>query len=110
MTVRLCEIASEALGRTAADPQMLAIIAADHARDLPGVKVKRGSFELESWRDAALDLLNKHEPIDREHRERAAERLKGKSEREQLFGVPELPTLVVVPKAAARDAEGGGGE
>jgi hypothetical protein len=90
LTERLCEIARTA-GDTAADPEMLRFLAADHAKDLPGVKAKRGEFELERWREIALELLEELEPRDRERREEAAERLAGLPEEQQLFGVPEGP-------------------
>ena len=95
MTAQLCELALRA-SDTAADPEMLQIIAADHARDLPGIKVKRGEFPLEAWRDVAGKLLADIEPADRERREVAAARLAERSEREQLFGLREAP-LVGLP-------------
>ena len=90
LTERLCEIARTA-GDTAADSEMLRFLAADHAKDLPGVKARRGVFELERWQDIALELLEELEPRDRERREEAAERLARLPEEQQLFGVPEGP-------------------
>jgi hypothetical protein len=87
-TVRLCELAAE---EAAANPEMMRIIAADHARDLPGVQFKRGVFDLRPWRDLALEHLTKLEPRDEEMRREAAAkwapRLNGAS---LLFGAPEV--------------------
>jgi hypothetical protein len=92
LTSRLCELAMEA-EKVAVDPMMLKIIAADHARDLPGVKVKRGEFDLERWRDTATELLIHLEKRDAELRQDAAIQLKKKREFQQLFGVPDLVNL-----------------
>jgi hypothetical protein len=88
LTARLCTVALEAAD-TAADKEMLRIIAADHARDLPGVNFRRGDFPLESWRDVATDLLEKVEPPDEQLRREAAVRLHKLPEAHQLFGVLE---------------------
>jgi hypothetical protein len=88
MTARLCELAQEA---GAADPEMMRIIAADHARDLPGVQFKRGTFDLDAWRSLALEHLSKLEPRDAELRHEAAAKwatkLRGAN---LLFGAPQL--------------------
>jgi hypothetical protein len=87
MTVRLCELASE----EASDPEMMRILAADHARDLPGVNFKRGVFDLEGWHRLALEHLAKLEPQDEETRREAAARWLPKlSEAHLLFGAPEV--------------------
>jgi hypothetical protein len=85
MTLRLCEIALEA-SATAADPEMLRIIAADHARDLPGVTFRRGEFRLEEWGDLATVLLEKAGPADGHARHEAEFRLRQLPELRQLFG------------------------
>jgi hypothetical protein len=90
MTVRLCELAIE-VGEAAAKPEMLRIIAADHARDVPNVRVERGKFDLVGWRDAARTLLEQHLPRDTERREEAAARLAGRPLQQQLFGVEIFP-------------------
>ena len=77
-------------GDTAANPEMLQIIAADHARDLVGVGFRRGEFPLEVWRDTALRLLAEVEHRDEELREEAAHRIASLPERYQLFGVPDV--------------------
>jgi len=92
LTIRLCELAVEN-EKAAVDTAMLKIIAADHARDLPGVKLKRGEFQLERWRDTAIQLLSTLEGRDAELREEAAGRLKKRREFHQLFGVPDLVDL-----------------
>jgi len=89
LTARLCEIAMEAAD-TAADPEMLRIIAADHARDLPGIKFRRGEFPLGYWRDLATELLAKAEPADEEARREAAARFRKMPEQQQLFGALEI--------------------
>jgi hypothetical protein len=86
---RLCEIADE-LGPRAADPDRLRFLIADHARDLPGVKVDRGRVELKRWRDLALEELQRFEERDGANRRQAAERLAGRSEWALLFGTPEV--------------------
>jgi hypothetical protein len=86
MTARLCDLAEKA-GGTAANPEMLKMLAADHARDVPNVHVKRGKFDLVGWRDAALALLEQLEPRDTARRAEAAEQLKHRATRQQLFGV-----------------------
>jgi hypothetical protein len=89
ITARLCDLALDP-AIIAVEPDMLRYMAADHARDLPGVEVKRGVFELERWRDVALGEWERLKPRDSELRAAAAERIAGRSEFFQLFGVPEL--------------------
>lgn len=103
MTLALCNIALSATDR-AAKPEMLKILAADHARDLPGVVVKRGQFPLDLWRDTAAALLEQHAPADRQRREEAAKRFEeqGLSDRAALFGAPEAPALYEVAVSADR--------
>lgn len=97
-TVRLCEWA---LSRdNIANPAMLKIIAADHARDVEGVSVNKGSFELELWRQAALASLSTYEKADADQRMDAAERLQDYPEMVQLFGRPDVidgPALRALP-------------
>jgi hypothetical protein len=101
MTVVLCDVALAADDQ-AAKPEMLRILAADHARDVPGLTVKRGTFALETWRDAAAALLKQHAPADRERREEAALRLKraGLADRCALFGASEKPAVYGVTSSA----------
>jgi hypothetical protein len=87
LTAKLCELAQR---EGAANPEMMSILAADHARDLPGVRVQRGRFELDSWRTIALELLNELEPRDAEARAESAARLHDRGPFTQLFGVPEV--------------------
>lgn len=89
LTHRLAELALDA-GDTAADPVAMKIIAADHARDLPGVTFRRGDFPLEAWRDTAVRLLQELEPRDEEARVEAARNIARRSERFQLFGIPDV--------------------
>ena len=89
LTARLCEMALK-LESSAADPQMLRIIAADHARDLPGVRLIRGRFDLEGWRSIALHQLRETADRDEEARVASAKRLEGRSELYQLFGMPDV--------------------
>jgi hypothetical protein len=104
VTAKLCELALT--NESAADDaEMMKYIAADHARDLPGVKVTRGGFDLSTWRDIATTELAKWAARDQELREAAAERLLDSKYDElvRLFGVPET----VLPAVAAdrkRDA------
>lgn len=86
MTARLCEIAN---GENAVDPMMIKILAADHARDLPGVDVRRGEFQLDLWREVALKHLTEVQPRDEQLRRQAASRWASLSERYRLFGRPE---------------------
>lgn len=86
---RLAELALQT-GDTAADPQAMKIIAADHARDLPGVTFRRGDFQLEAWRDTAARLLEDLEPRDEEARIVAARDIAHRSDHHQLFGIPDL--------------------
>lgn len=89
VTARLCEIAMKG-DDGIADPTMLKILAADHARGLPNVRVKRGEFELESWRTAALALLEQLGPEDERHRQEAAAALEDRPEWTLLFGTPDV--------------------
>ena len=93
MTMRLAQLALNADGM-AADPTMLRILAADHARDLPGVKFRRGEFPLQEWIDKASEQLLALEPRDLELRRAAAARLAIRSEYQQLFGGLDLHELV----------------
>ena len=92
LTASLCELAQR---EGAANPEMMAIIAADHARDLPGVRVQRGRFELDAWRKIALELLDELEPRDAEARAESAARLRERGPFTQLFGVPEVEEIDV---------------
>jgi hypothetical protein len=100
LTARLCELAKR---EGAANPEMMHIIAADHARDLPGVRVQRGRFELGTWRDIALKQLRELEPRDAEIRAKSAARLRDRGPFTQLFGVPEVEEVdEAVPKDQRR--------
>lgn len=92
LTARLCELAIEK-SESFADAEMLRIIAADHARDLPGIKFKRGEFDLERWRDVATEQLQELLPRDEELRREAAARFEKAPEQQQLFGKPEVIDL-----------------
>lgn len=86
LTAKLCELA----GRGGAEnSEMMGIIAADHARDLPGVRVQHGKFEVDVWRRIALELLQEFEPRDAEARLQSADRLRDHGPIVQLFGAPE---------------------
>src|SRR5262245_37976640 len=74
-------------GRARRDRVRRQHIAANHARDLPGVKVNRGEFALAMWRDVATAELAKWATRDQELREAAADRLSKSDELVQLFGV-----------------------
>ncbi len=87
ITARLCDLALHA--EAAADPARLRMLAAEHARDIPGIRVGQGAFELERWRDVALALLAELGPLDELARLEAAERLHKYPESYQLFGMPE---------------------
>lgn len=89
VTVKLCDIALRVEG-IAADSEKMRIIAADHARDLPGINFRRGKFELEVWRDTAQRLLDQLLPQDEEARKESAQRLRPRPEVYQLFGVPDV--------------------
>jgi hypothetical protein len=89
ITAALCELALGA-EEAAADPEMMRIIAADHARDLPVIKVQRGKFDLGLWRDTAHDLLSQLEPRDELARRESALRLADRPEFFQLFGLPDV--------------------
>jgi hypothetical protein len=92
MTATLAKLAMDADG-SAAQPEMLRIIAADHARDLPGIKFRRGQFDLEEWREVALALLSEILPKDEDARRESAVRLQNRGEMIQLFGIPEVENL-----------------
>ena len=94
MTISLCRIAEQ--GDHVADPDMMRILAADHARDVPGLDVRRGTFELDVWLKAAQELLHELLPVDRLSREAAADDLSARlSDGEQLFGVADSPLFLV---------------
>jgi hypothetical protein len=101
VTKRLAELALEA-GDTAADPMGMKIIAADHARDLPGVTFRRGDFPLETWRDTAARLLQEFEPRDEEARIEAARSIGRRSEHFQLFGRPDVVEVAETPLSTGR--------
>lgn len=101
LTKRLAELALET-SDTAADPVALKIIAADHARDLPGVMFRRGDFPLEMWRDTAARLLHELEPRDQEARVEAARNIARHSERFQLFGIPDVVEVAEPPPRTGR--------
>ena len=69
------------------EPDRLKFLAADLARDL-GVRVKHGSFELDSWRAAAEEQLGDLEKRDLEFRQEVATRIAGKNPEHLLFGSP----------------------
>jgi hypothetical protein len=84
----------------AVDPDLLRFMAADHARDL-GVIIRRGSFELEQWRELAekeLALIAEKEA----HAANTAMRVFSEqlSASEQLFGTATRPVPVVTRKQA----------
>jgi hypothetical protein len=89
MTMRFCELALE-LDDSAVQQERLRFLAADHARDLPGVKVRHGKFELEAWGDVARAELERVRPRDEEQRTEAAARIRHRPERALLFGLPEV--------------------
>lgn len=89
MTARMCELAAK-YETSAADPQMLRILAADHARDLPGVRLVKGRFDLDGWRTIALQQLEEIAERDEAARKASAERLFPKPELFKLFGMPDL--------------------
>lgn len=99
LTARLCELAQR---EGAANPEMMSILAADHARDLPGVRVQRGKFELDAWRAIALALLNELEPRDAEARIESAARLRDRGPFIHLFGVPDVEDVDVLPENRQR--------
>lgn len=101
LTARLCELAER--DEAAINRDMMCIIAADHARDLPGVRVQRGSFELDVWRRIALELVGELEPKDAEARAESAARLRERGPFMQLFGVPDVEEVDdVLPKSRRR--------
>ncbi len=89
LTARLCEIAQE-VGTRAANPDKLRYLAADHARDLPGVTVRRGRFELARWREVAEAELERLLPRDEAARREAAAQFESRPEFMLLFGMPEV--------------------
>jgi hypothetical protein len=89
MTARLCELAAK-YEASAADPQMLRILAADHARDLPGIRLVKGKFDLEGWRAIAMQQIEEIAERDEAARKSSAERLQPKPELFKLFGMPDL--------------------
>jgi hypothetical protein len=89
ITSRLCDLGMKAEGNSV-DSEMVKIIAADHARDLPDVRIQKGNFELGLWRDIALKLLSELEPRDTELRKESAQRLAERSQFQQLFGLPDV--------------------
>jgi hypothetical protein len=103
ITAALAQIALDA-EQSAADPEMLRIIAADHARDLPGIQFRRGQFDLEEWRNVALGLLEELLPKDEEARRESAARLEKRGELIHLFGAPDLENLE--PGPGERMSEG----
>jgi len=103
MAARLAELA-RAPDRVFADSDMLRMLAADHARDLPGVIVRRGKFELDLWFDTANKLLAEIEPHDKSAREEAASKLRPQlNDASALFGVPE--DLVVLPGGLEKEVQ-----
>lgn len=91
ITKRLCELALRAEELNAADPEMLMHMAADHARDLPGVKPPRAKPDLIGWIEVATDLLEEIEERDlKARREAAAELEKHLDQRYLLFGRPRV--------------------
>jgi hypothetical protein len=103
MTARLAELAAKS---DSSDATMMSIIAADHARDLPGVTIARGRFELAKWREEALRLLTELEPKDEATRKEAAVYWAGRLRAPQhlLFGAPELIEGNLAAPAAGRRA------
>lgn len=85
ITARLCEIA-ETADKTAADPDRLRMIAADHARDIPGVRLRKAQFLLEDWRNLASAELAKVIERDEHARQTAARWLADRDEFYRLFG------------------------
>lgn len=98
MTIALCRISEE--GERVSDLEMMRILAADHARDVPGLDVRRGKFEVGAWRDAAQALLDDLAPADTHRRNEAAARLARLTEKEQLFGAEERHLFAVRDEAA----------
>lgn len=89
LTSRLCELSErEDLG--AADHDLLKFLAADHARDLPGTTVRRGTFDLTGWRAVAEAELARVLSRDTELRTEAARRLGNLAPAHQLFGIPDV--------------------
>ena len=69
-----------------ADRDVISLLAADHARDLPGVKFRRGQFDFAEWAHLASDLLVGALERDQTEREQVARRLSMLPERLQIFG------------------------
>jgi hypothetical protein len=69
---------------------MLQFLAADYARDIPGVKVRKGIFDLQRWIDVATEQIAELEPRDEALRKESAARLAGRSDLYQLFGLPDI--------------------
>jgi hypothetical protein len=89
LTIRFCELATE-LEDLAAQPERLRFLAADHARDLPGVKVRHGQFDLKDWAELARVELERVRQRDAEQRAEAAALLRHRPEHALLFGLPEV--------------------
>jgi hypothetical protein len=105
ITAKLCDLAL-ANESPSDDPEMMKFIAADHARDLPGVKVTRGEFDLCMWRDIATAELAKWAARDQELREAAAGRLSKHDELVQSFGVSEKMLSAIADDRKRGAAEG----
>ncbi|MBD5657268.1 MAG: hypothetical protein IAI50_19125 [Candidatus Eremiobacteraeota bacterium] len=88
MTQRLCTIAYKAEhGAPVADLDVLRFLAADHARDLPGVQFRRGTFDFKAWADLAAELVAAVIDRDRDERRQLAQRIQIMvPERMQIFG------------------------
>jgi hypothetical protein len=102
---RLCQLALD-LGDGVEQPDLLRYLAADHARDLPGVTVRHGRFELERWRQVAERELARVLPKDRRQREAAAARMAHRPEHALLFGVPETIEGDAVRPLRVAEADG----
>jgi hypothetical protein len=100
LTARLAELAMEA-NEIAANPDLLRYLAADYAQDL-GVKITKGKFFLDQWRDLALEQLQRVVDKDLVLTEQAASAWPSVlSGPELLFGRRARPELVVVPVGTA---------
>jgi hypothetical protein len=89
ITANLCDLALRAR-EAAADPEMLRTMAMDHARDIPGVRVRRDTPDFAGWRDVARELLAELEEKDEAARRESAERLARRPAYHQLFGMPDV--------------------
>src|SRR4051812_13764194 len=93
MTSRLCALAQAAEVRGDNPDRLLRlqIMAADHARDVPGIAFRRGDFPVLEWKAAADARLEELEPRDADQRATAARVLEHRlgSEVRLLFGAPE---------------------